>query len=204
MSESSGRGAKDHPILPVTPQADARARRFERAVRRERHREYAVIIDNESGLVIGDRIRGGRSAIQFTQEQLESMRGRLLTHNHPDGWRYPADDPRRQGAGFSVRDVRLMADWRLAEMRVVTPGYLYRLRPPKDANSQYHRFVRHDETECIDRIVRQVFTMAEISLQDRVVLEEITQEGARVLFNHEAMLALEQDWGVEDDREVFP
>ena len=90
------------------------------------------------------------------------------------------------------------------ETRVVTPGYPYGLRPPRDTNSQYHQLAGHDETESIDRIVRQVFTMAEINLQDRVVSGEITQEEARVLFNHEARLALELYWGVEYDREVFP
>jgi len=85
MSESSRESAKDRPILPVTPQADARARRSEQEVRRERNREYAVIIDNETGRVVGGRIRGERAIIRFTDEQLRSMRGRILTHNHPDG-----------------------------------------------------------------------------------------------------------------------
>lgn len=103
------------------------------------------------------------------------MHGRIVSHNHPDGWHYPETDPRRGGAGFSVMDVRLMADWGLVETRVVTPGYPYGLRPPRDTNSQYHQLAGHDETESIDRIVRQLFTMAEINLQDRVVSGEITQ-----------------------------
>jgi len=137
MSESSREPAKDRMILPVTPQADARARRFEHDVRRERNREYAVIIDNETGRVVGSRIRGERAIIQFTDEQLRSMHGRILSHNHPDGWRYPETDPRRPGAGFSDYDARMLADWGLAEIRAITPAYLYRLRPPADPASHW-------------------------------------------------------------------
>jgi len=203
MSESSGGGAKDYPILPVTLQADARARQFERAVRQERHPEYAVIIDNESGMVLGDRIRGGRQVIPFTQQQLESMRGRILSHNHPDGWRYPADDPRRPGAGFSDHDARMLADWELVEIRAVTPAYLYRLRPPEDRMSHYHRHIVGRSSWVIKDAVDRAFDLADLHLTNLVAIGMIAPEVYEALINHEAMLRLTKDWGIVYEREVL-
>ncbi len=204
MSESSHESAKDRPILPVTPQADARARRFEQEVRRERNREYAVIIDNETGRVVGGRIRGERAIIRFTDEQLRSMRGRILTHNHPDGWRYPADDPRRPGAGFSDHDARMLADWGLAEIRAVTPAYLYRLRPPTDPASHYYHNVLGASSWDIKDAVDRAFDMADQTLASRVATGAIAPEEYDVLINHEAMLRLAEDWGILYEREVLP
>ncbi len=204
MPESSPTSRDDRSILPVTPQADARARRFERAVRQERHREFAVIIDNETGQVIGDRIRGGRQTIPFTQEQLESMRGRLLSHNHPDGWRYPPDDPRHPGAGFSYDDARMLADWGLAEIRAVTPAYLYRLRPPEDPTSSYHRHVVGGFSWAIRDAVNRAFELADLRLANLVVTGEMAREVYEALINHEAMLRLAGEWGVAYEREVLP
>ncbi|MBA2469763.1 MAG: hypothetical protein H0V37_10195 [Chloroflexia bacterium] len=204
MSESSREPAKDRMILPVTPQADTRARRFEHDVRRERNREYAVIIDNESGRVVGSRIRGERAIIQFTDEQLRSMYGRILSHNHPDGWRYPETDPRRQGAGFSDYDARMLADWGLAEIRAVTPAYLYRLRPPADPASHYFHSVLGASSWAIKDAVDRAFDMADQHLVSLVATGAIAPEAYDVLINHEAMLRLAQDWGVLYEREVLP
>ena len=200
---SSGQ-ASDRPILPVSPQADARARRFEKDVRQERNREYAVIIDNDTGQVIGDRIPGERTRTRFTGKQLQDMKGNVLSHNHPAGWSYPEGDPRHDGAGFSIADVRMMADWQLAEVRAVTPRFLYRLRPPQDPDSNYRRLVDQDATGEIAAVVTRVFLDASDELASRVAMGETAPEEADVLVNYEAMLRLVQEWGVEYEREVLP
>lgn len=204
MPESPPSFNSDRPILPVTPQADARARRFEAAVRQERNREYAVIIDNETGVVIGDRITGGRRMIPFTQAQLDSMGGRVLSHNHPDGWRYPADDPRRRGSGFSLNDVRMMVDWQLAEVRAVSPGYLHRLRPAHVADAAFYRaMAQPGACELIQRAIVNAFELADHDLELRVLEARIVPEEATVNLNHEAMIRLVQLWGIEYEREVL-
>lgn len=126
----------------------------------------------------------------------------MLSHNHPDGWRYPEDDPRRAGSGFSIADVRLMVEWGLAEIRAVTPGYLYRLRPSLDAESFYQRSVATASPEQVSRLVERAFVETEIDLQGRVARGETSREEAGVLLNHEAVLRLVQEWGIEYEREV--
>lgn len=128
-------------ILSVSSQADARARRFERDARPLRKCEDGLIVASGTGRVTGDRIRGEKMGIEFSDKQLREMSGNVLSHNHPDGWRYPENDPRRAGSGFSIADVRLMVDWGLAEIRAVTPAYLYRLRPSLDPDSIYQRSI---------------------------------------------------------------
>jgi hypothetical protein len=188
----------------VSSQADARARRFEQTVRRERHREFALIIDNETGQVIGDRIRGGRRAVEFTPEQLESMRGRILSHNHPDGWRYPVDDPRHKGASFSVNDARMLVDWGVAEIRAVTPGYLHRIRPPSAPDARYHRHLAWATPSIVLHAVVTAFSHAETALEQKVLVGDISPEEATANLNHEAMLRLMEEWGLEYEREVLP
>lgn len=71
--KSSAATESEQLILPVSPQADARARRFERDARLLRNREDGLVVANETGRVSGDRIRGEKMGIEFSDKQLRDM-----------------------------------------------------------------------------------------------------------------------------------
>lgn len=60
------------------------------------HEEASAI--DENGKILF-RAKGSQSAVGFTFDQVQQMRGKVLTHNHPS-WRYPPDDPRFEGRSF--------------------------------------------------------------------------------------------------------
>lgn len=191
-------------ILPVSPHADARARRFEREVRQLRSREDGLIIANATGQAVGNRIRGERLRIAFTESQLQAMRGNVISHNHPDGWSFPESDPRHAGASFSITDVRLMIEWELAEIRAVTPHYLYRLRPSQTLDSVFNRAIKVASTHKLQTQLRRGFLDVQIDLDYQVEAGRISSTQADASLPHEAMLKLMQKWGVEYEREEIP
>ena len=70
------------------------------------------------------------SGIEIEPEAFDLVRGKIFTHNHPRGWQFPADDPRHAGDSFSPEDIVTVAiPLELAEMRAVSPGYRFTMRP---------------------------------------------------------------------------
>ncbi len=183
--------------------ADLRARGFERSVQGNRRYEHAALIANASGQVLF-RKRGTRQSVAFSVQELELMPGNVLSHNHPDGWHYPVDDPRHDGAGFSIDDVRMLTEWNLAEIRAVTPRYLYRLRPSQHAGSAFLRTVNSMSPQTREMALRSVFIDTLVDLERRIGLEEISVEEAEAVLPHRALLRLREDWGIEYEREEFP
>lgn len=49
----------------------------------------------------------------------------IMIHNHPRGWNYPANDPRRGGNSFSLGDIMTACRARLKEIRAITPKFRY-------------------------------------------------------------------------------
>lgn len=132
------------------------------------------------------------------------MSGNVLSHNHPDGWQYPVNDPRHGGAGFSIDDVRMLTEWNLAEIRAVTPQFLYRLRPSRDRDSVYYRTVRGMSPQVLEATLRQVFIDTLLELERRIGSGEIAAEPAEAALPHLALITLRMHWGVEYEREAFP
>lgn len=69
------------------------------------------------------------AGVDFTPDEVHAMAGMVVTHNHPGAWDYPEGDPRRDGSSFSGADVALAAEANVAEIRAVTPHWVYSLRP---------------------------------------------------------------------------
>jgi hypothetical protein len=84
-----------------------------------------------NGNEIGRRI-GRRSDVTFTATEAASMKDAIFTHNHPDGWNFPASDPRRAGNSFSDDDFDLAVRADVIELRAVTPTLRFSLRRPAD------------------------------------------------------------------------
>ena len=76
--------------------------------------------------------KGQEFSVEFTGDEIDLMRGSILTHNHPMGWQYEDFDPRRQGNSFSPQDIFLASRSQLAEIRAVTPVWRYSMKPPEE------------------------------------------------------------------------
>ena len=69
-----------------------------------------------------------RNELDLTGDE-DRLHGTIFTHNHPLGWDYAADDPRRAGSSFSPDDILLASKTNLHELRAVSPMYRFSLRP---------------------------------------------------------------------------
>lgn len=108
---------------PAVPTPTAVADPVERMIRETEQRIY-TIRDHEEMMAVdnlGNRIfskGGGSNYIEFTEKEAQMMRGATVTHNHPLS---------PEGASFSDADVRMAAEYKMAEMRAVGGKYLYKL-----------------------------------------------------------------------------
>jgi hypothetical protein len=64
------------------------------------------------------RKSGSRNEVPLVQADVTAMTGCVVTHNHPDG------------KSFSEKDIALACGASVLEIRVVTPTWTFRMRPP--------------------------------------------------------------------------
>ncbi len=103
------------------------------------------------------QLRGGPSEISISPREARRLKNTVLTHNHPDGWRYPSFDPRHGGNSFSVDDIRTACIGNVAEIRVTTPRYRFILRRPGRGWDQkyFDRVIKPCYLTHKDAIVRE-------------------------------------------------
>ena len=113
-----------------------------------RRRETAFAVD-AAGNVVLEKDSDTDFEIALTQEEVERLRnadGVIFTHNHPRGWEYPQEDPRRAGFSFSAHDVLLACRAELSELRAVAPRFRFAMKPPKEG---WERGVLDYHQHCI-------------------------------------------------------
>lgn len=77
--------------------------------------ETGILFDDDGSILI---IQQGKSdEVSFSYQELSLFKQRTFTHNHP------------MGTSFSLQDIIMAIDWKLAEIRVVTPLFRYSLKP---------------------------------------------------------------------------
>lgn len=84
-------------------------------------KETAVAVNAETGKRILKKT-GTRSAVSFTEKEVEKMRNSMITHNHPSG------------ATFSIEDTVFAHENELAEIRAIALDRTYVLQPPMGQN----------------------------------------------------------------------
>jgi hypothetical protein len=105
--------------MQVRERGGGRLRRAVTAVETEiAHNDFetAAVFAPNGALLL--RKAGERAAVRFTQQEaLQMIDAAVFTHNHP------------RNTSFSLADVDLAWRLRIGEIRVVTPSFLYRMRP---------------------------------------------------------------------------
>ena len=95
---------------------------------RARREESAYGFDPTTGEKVWERHTDG-TEVPLTPDDRARLGDMVFTHNHPLGWQFPEDDPRRKGTSFSPHDVQSAALAQVAELRAVSPGYTFVMRP---------------------------------------------------------------------------
>jgi hypothetical protein len=89
--------------------------------------EHAVVIDSNGKVLLHKT--GDRTSVEFSWDEVDAMKGAIVTHNHPNlGW--GKDDARSKGLSFSYADLELALISEAKEMRAVSHGYRHSIKPP--------------------------------------------------------------------------
>lgn len=160
---------------------------------RRQHFETAIAW-NAQGIEIL-RKDGEQYQVVFSDEEIASMKGAILTHNHPRGLAFARTDMRSWGNSFSDIDLHLACAAQLSELRVVTPRLRFWLKPPNGGwdeayweNSVAPSYARHDD------VVSHEFVAA-------IEAGHLSAEEAESRFFHEVCLRLSLELGLDYVRE---
>jgi EmrB/QacA subfamily drug resistance transporter len=171
------------PIPAPTRRALAAARRAEDAIRFDTS-ETLVAFDRVGTEVL--RKTGDAESVDIETSELRLLSGAVITHNHPGG---AIDGPDAlRGLSFSESDVRTAAWAQAAEVRVVTAGWRYSLRPPLTGwNLDWYNRVLHNAVRERD-LYRQAHSEA---LTD---IREIESRGEVMTQEERGALAIHLTW----------
>lgn len=92
--------------------------------------ERAISVDPITGKVLLNK-GGGKTNVDFTREEMDVLRGSILTHNHPNIEGVKPPNPLSKGVSFSPDDVRAACILDLTEIRAVSAGWRHTLQPPE-------------------------------------------------------------------------
>ncbi len=83
--------------------------------------ERSGVFDSEGNFLF--QRDGSDDTVKYTPDELAQMKGATLTHNHSPTSRST------KGSGFSGGDIAFAQRYQLGEMRAVSGGFLYSLKP---------------------------------------------------------------------------
>lgn len=98
-------------------------RQHEAVIGKQIDQETIQVFDTQ-GRVVGLRHGTGKN-VNVQQSDYKRWNNCIMIHNHPYGWNFPLNDPRRAGNSFSPEDIKTACEARLRETRVITPKYRY-------------------------------------------------------------------------------
>jgi hypothetical protein len=101
-------------------------------------KEKAIAFHPTTGKILVSK-GGDSTSVYLSSQDLQQMRGAVVTHNHPNlGW--SENDARSKGLSFSASDVEVACRVNMAEIRAVSSSYRHSLKPPPTGwNENYWR-----------------------------------------------------------------
>jgi len=186
---ADGQPVRTTPIPVPTRRALAAARAAEDAIHLDAN-ETLVAFDRTGTEVL--RKTGGPESVDIEPSELRLLHGTVITHNHPGG---AIDGPDAlRGLSFSEADVRTAAWAQAAEVRVITAGWRYSLRPPPSGwNLDWHQRV-------LNPAVRNIRSEVARHLMERVKNRDVTRVEAESLRMHETWLRVAPTLGMTYNR----
>ena len=138
------------------------------------------------------RKRGHADTVDIEPSELRRLRGSVLTHNHPGGVTH--GPPSLRGLSFSGSDVRTAATARVAELRAITTGWRYSLRPPSGGWNYDWWLTVLEPT----RIAARGGALAD--LMPRMQRSELTRAEVNGLVDHEVWVRVARTLGMQYTR----
>ena len=127
------------------------------------------------------------AAVYVQEEDWALLKGRVVTPNHPRGWGFAADDPRRAGSSFIRADLELAARAEVQVMRAVSARYRHSVKPSGEGWS----------AESFERTIRPAYDRIESEVQEEFVglVRSSRMRGAtaEAVFYHEIMERLSRE-----------
>ena len=163
-------------------------RRLEEEIVNQRY-ETTIVLDENGNIIL--RKDGDDKSVPFTDEEVAKMKGMILTHNHPRGWTFPEDDPRHAGNGFSPDDIHIAALGGIKELRAISPGYIYSLKPGK--NGWLKPLDSWNIYQEISNQVRREF-------ENKILAGEMKLSQAEAIHWHEVSTRFAKLYGLEYNR----
>lgn len=114
-------------VHPLTAQ---NLSRIEDEIRDEKI-EYVSAIDPKTGKEMF-RYSGDSTSVDIPEKEFPRLRGKILTHNHPNVGNWPPSDPRSKGFSFSPADIHTSSALGVKEVRAVSSGYDHSMIMPKE------------------------------------------------------------------------
>jgi len=158
--------------------------------------EWAVVFDRNGEEIL--RQRGETHQVEFTNEQLDKMRGQVLTHVHP---------PERLPSGQVLRnqppspdDALLLIDGGLSQVRVVTEDFHYKLETSQTGKAR--GMVRQWKKRCQHHRDQQARKLQEGVSQGKMTSEEVktAMEASSAEHQHQAWMDVADRFGLRYER----
>jgi phage gp29-like protein len=141
-------------------------------------------------------------------ETVLSLKGMVVTHNHPLGWNYQEGEPGHKGNSFSKDDWNLFAYGEMAEMRAVSIGYRHSIKAPENGWGSGEPMDRVDRLDNAWRQAkREVDVISHMSIDLGYALGQAQGEravaAANAEFHHEMAVRVAKKLGLTYIREPY-
>lgn len=124
---------------------------------------------------------GSSKEIGFTQQEVDMMKGGVLTHNHPNG------------KSFSLADLQLFHETKLNQLRIVS----------KDVEFSLSGNILNKSRSEIEAIYENNYSELKQQFDEQIYKGYITKKLANKLIHHEHMNSVAKDLGLNYERKVL-
>ena len=159
----------------------------EKDIRMNKSFEIGVVLDTDGSIIIDKR--GKARSVSFTEDEVKLMKDKIMTHNHPIGWKAAPNSMGHIGSSFSDNDLISAVYADLLEIRAVTPLYTFSMKRPATGWGVSWKDVQ-DAYKKIDNDVKQ-------ELWKAVRAKLIKPEQASALHSHLVNQRLAKKFGWE-------
>lgn len=144
--------------------------------------EHAILYDCSGNKLFHKK--GEKHRVGFSAEEVVSMRGGVLTHNHP------------LGATFSEADIFMLKNAGLAEIRAVGRDGIYALRQPKVWP------VEIESLEQIEEVYRDIELSLESEMMEIGMKNKLSPDDYAIMYQDKIIKALSDMFGLDYRLEV--
>lgn len=148
-----------------------------------RGKETAVVYDKDGKFLF--QKRGDEKEVSFSIFEFFRLRGNVVTHNHPSG------------GSFSARDIFLLQNGGLAELRAIVEGGVFFARPPKKWSKDINSL------EKIKEIMQDIHKEVAQAYKSVYTENGINQKQLKQMISDETIRIFSERYGLEYGWEPF-